>query len=442
MKIKLSQLDANPFRDFHLYPIDEEQVERLRQSMAQLGSFSAITVREHPTRAGRYQMACGHNRVQAAPGARLTEIEAVVGRYSDAEMVAVLALENLTQRGHNAGSVLDSVAAYSRVVAKAVLLGDEDDEAVSKILDTTTLARTQASVAQEGPGARLLYRAINGFDKSERRAKKDAEQITSTEIETALATLKASGYMARIVREAHREVEAIRSEREERAEAKREEERRAEERRLAAIKDAEKRRQAEAKQAARQREEEQVKAREEERRRKEAAAIAAQNATRAGYDERVSSVFRLSSHEKAFREAVLSEGGKRIIPKDKQLEFAKVVRAAVDRREHQTSKDIGSVGLEGIIQAMMADALGLQRKINAEERADFLQNNAIARINKLWDDVRRGLNMAETALEHLAEEHQKWEFKKALFPFDAEAVRRFDHTVSKLGGLRKKLGGK
>jgi len=50
--------------------------------------------------------------------------------------------------------------------------------------------------------------------------------------------------------------------------------------------------------------------------------------------------------------------------------------------------------------------------------------------------------MAETALEHLAEEHQKWEFKKALFPFDAEAVRRFDHTVSKLGGLRKKLKGK
>src|SRR5262245_44637649 len=113
MKLKLDSVLANPFRDFTLYPIDEEQVLRLQKSIHELGFFSGVTARPH---FGKYQLAAGHHRIEAARREQLTEVEAVVEKYDDPDMVKIMMVENLTQRGHNAASVLDSVAAYARIV--------------------------------------------------------------------------------------------------------------------------------------------------------------------------------------------------------------------------------------------------------------------------------------------------------------------------------------
>ena len=121
MKLKLEQIRPNPFRDFDLYPYDEEQIQRLQQSMDELGIFSGVTVRR---KGGAFELAAGHHRVKAAERVGLTEVDAVVENYTDQQMVEIMAAENLLQRGHNAASTLGSVAAYCRIVAKDVLLGE------------------------------------------------------------------------------------------------------------------------------------------------------------------------------------------------------------------------------------------------------------------------------------------------------------------------------
>ena len=73
----------------------------------------------------------------------------------------------------------------------------------------------------------LIYRAMNRFDKEDRRANKKAEKITSTDIDQALSSLKTGGVMGRIMEGVYAEVEAIRAEREAEEQAKREREERA-----------------------------------------------------------------------------------------------------------------------------------------------------------------------------------------------------------------------
>lgn len=175
MKARLSDIAPNPYRDFELYPLDEEQVQRLRQSIRENGVFSSIPVRKNPTGKG-YQSAAGEHRKAAAKLEGLTEIEVMVEDYDDDTMVSIMTAENMAQRGHNVAAELDSVAAYARIVSKAVLLGDE--KAVNKILltsDDRTLARVRAQVADGGPGIETIYRAINGFDRKDRAANKQTE---------------------------------------------------------------------------------------------------------------------------------------------------------------------------------------------------------------------------------------------------------------------------
>ena len=84
--------------------------------------------------------------------------------------------ENATQRGHNAGAQADSVAAYARIVAKAILLGDE--EVTRKFFRFTksakgggkSLERMQSEIAEHGPGVDIIYRAANRFSLDDRDA--------------------------------------------------------------------------------------------------------------------------------------------------------------------------------------------------------------------------------------------------------------------------------
>ncbi len=51
MKIEISKIRPNPYRDFDLYPIDAEQVKRLQHSIHEHGFFSGVTARPVAIRA-------------------------------------------------------------------------------------------------------------------------------------------------------------------------------------------------------------------------------------------------------------------------------------------------------------------------------------------------------------------------------------------------------
>lgn len=495
MRIKIKDIRPNPFRDFSLYPIDDEQVLRLSQSMDNLGFFSGVTARH--VDGGGYELAAGHHRLEAAQRTTppLTHIEAVVEPYNDQQMVEIMMTENLTQRGHNAASVLDSVAAYVRLVAKDVLLGDGATTKILVAAGQDKLSTAQTKIAKNGPGTELLYRAMNGFTKETRRANKEAEIVKSSDIDSALTTLREGGVMGRIMGEVHAEVEAIRTERAEAeraarekvtaaAEAKRiaeekrqidevkrrrkaeakanEEQAKAKERdakaRAEAAEKAKKaeadRKAAEAKQAEQRKaaaaaRDAEAKAKAErakaeavyaEKREKERAAIKAQRELEAVYDPRCANVFRLPSHEKVFREAMLSENGKRFIPKDQQLALAKQIRSEIDAVETKTTRDLGSVTINSMIDAHLSKVIGLQREIDKQEKENLLRASAQARVEEHWASLRRNLATAETVLGKIVAEQESWKYETALFPMHLDDIQRIIDIGKKMEKLKKALG--
>jgi hypothetical protein len=406
MKIDITTLKPNPFRDFDLYPLDDEQVQRLSQSINELGFFAGVSARKNGV---GYELAAGHHRIEAARRSGLKEIEATVKSYDDQQMVQIMSMENLTQRGKNAAAVLDSVAAYTRLVTKQVLLGEGT---VSKILETAgngALEGTQAKVAQDGPGMPLLYRAINGFGREERGEKKDVEIITETAISQTLAALKASGVMGKIVAKVYAEIETIRAERDAKAKA-------------AAV-DALAKAETEV---------------EVERRRKEREAIKAQEEMESTYDMRCGNVFRLTSHEAAFREAVLTPNGRRFIALEQHLALAQHVRAQIDAIEHGTRRDLGSVSIKQMVGDHITQAITAQQEIDAAEKQRLLSLSAVERVNGKWKQLAATVARVETFLSQIAEEEAKWEYDQP-FPMNVAAIERMALAAKLIGKLKEKI---
>jgi ParB-like chromosome segregation protein Spo0J len=97
MKIRLNELRPNPYRDFHVDPIDSRQVQALRASIEQDGFWGGIVCRRMK---GEIQIGAGHHRVEAALQAGIKEADICVASLDDEAMIRVYARENATQRGH------------------------------------------------------------------------------------------------------------------------------------------------------------------------------------------------------------------------------------------------------------------------------------------------------------------------------------------------------
>lgn len=394
MKIELAKIKPNPFRDFDLYPLDREQIQRLSQSIDSLGFFQSVAAR--PV-GGGYELAAGHHRVEAARLAGLKEVEATTSHYSDFEMVQIMALENLSQRGHAASSVLDSVAAFARIVAKEVLLGEGQASKILEAYGANQLASAQAKITADGPGMPLLYRAINGFDRSERKERKEAEHITETEISASLAALKASGAMARIVAAVLDQINAIRVKRADDAATH---------------------------------------AKEEEAR----AALAVKIATPPEYDIAATSAFRLVSHENAFRTSVLSENGRRFIPVEKQAELATAVRAEIDNVERKRNHTLGSVTIKQIVGNHIREAIEAQREIDAAEKAALLREETRERVYAKWKQLGAAVQRVETIVREIGAMAHDWEPQDGLFPMDMAAMQRVGVAATQIQKFQKQLG--
>ncbi len=110
-KIKLSSIKPNPYRDFSHYPIQEERIEALRESI-QATSFWGETIIARP--AGRfYELAYGHHRWQAAlkEFGKAGEVTISIRDLSDSQMLQMMARENCEMYAVNAAQDLELVKA-------------------------------------------------------------------------------------------------------------------------------------------------------------------------------------------------------------------------------------------------------------------------------------------------------------------------------------------
>lgn len=136
MKIKLKQLEPNPFRDLVRYPIHREKIEMLKASIRTTGFWDNVLVRFAPVKdqdataprhtyaetveARKYQIAYGHHRLEALRELIKEqcidedfEVDLPVRHLDDASMLRIMATENAKEYGVSC-EVLDETVRSTR----------------------------------------------------------------------------------------------------------------------------------------------------------------------------------------------------------------------------------------------------------------------------------------------------------------------------------------
>lgn len=101
MKVRVENIEFNPFRNINLVPIDLITVEKLKDSIGDLGLWAGMTARpkNNDWDSGKYEIPFGHHRLVAIREMGIEEIDIAVNEISDFNMVLMMVQENMTQRG-------------------------------------------------------------------------------------------------------------------------------------------------------------------------------------------------------------------------------------------------------------------------------------------------------------------------------------------------------
>ena len=93
VKVKLKDLKPNPFRNFELYPINQEKVKGLETSIKETGYWANILCRKKD---GDIQIAYGHHRLEALRNIQPpdTKIDVIIQDISNERMIKIKGNEN------------------------------------------------------------------------------------------------------------------------------------------------------------------------------------------------------------------------------------------------------------------------------------------------------------------------------------------------------------
>lgn len=93
-KFKVKEIRPNPFRNMERYPIDREKIEKLRASFKKTGFWGNVVCRLVD---GKPEIAYGHHRWIAMKEERLGEVDLIVRKLSDDDMLHIMADENMQE---------------------------------------------------------------------------------------------------------------------------------------------------------------------------------------------------------------------------------------------------------------------------------------------------------------------------------------------------------
>lgn len=122
VRLALESVRAGPYQPRREF--DDRQLRELADSVAANGVLQPVIVR--PGAAG-YELVAGERRVRASRIAGMTEIPAIVRRYSDEEVLVLSLVENVQRADLNP---IDKATAYRRLVSQ---LGATQDEIARRL---------------------------------------------------------------------------------------------------------------------------------------------------------------------------------------------------------------------------------------------------------------------------------------------------------------------
>jgi len=100
-KIAIKNILPNPYRGINKYPIDKEKVNELIESYQKTGMWIGIVGRPHNNN-GKVEISFGHHRLEAAKKLGYKEIDVDVRKIGDADMIKMMADENMDRKINSA----------------------------------------------------------------------------------------------------------------------------------------------------------------------------------------------------------------------------------------------------------------------------------------------------------------------------------------------------
>lgn len=139
MRIKITQIDPNPNRDLVRNPISDEQVTKVMESISRTGFWDNLVVRQHPEISDRYQLAYGHNRIEACRRLQIEEVDLPVRELSDYDMYCCMVDENNTQQSVTPKIIFENVTA-ALILAERLLMSTKNVEEFNGLVKLKTLS--------------------------------------------------------------------------------------------------------------------------------------------------------------------------------------------------------------------------------------------------------------------------------------------------------------
>lgn len=160
MEVAIDKLVANPFRNIEEYELQEENVSALMHSMQTTDLWLSFEARS--TGDGKYQIAFGHHRLEAARRLGIETVTISVSDRSDLDMLDMMIQENHTRRDLPHVVVMEEVAstaAYWNTMLKAHPQYDHAPEDMRRRIKSK---KHYHDAVQKGIGRPFLVEVLGG----------------------------------------------------------------------------------------------------------------------------------------------------------------------------------------------------------------------------------------------------------------------------------------
>ena len=185
-QIDLGLIEPNPFQPRQHF--DQDKLEELAQSIAELGLLEPVLVRPLGQ---AFQLVAGERRVRAAKMAGLSEVPALVSDFEDLEMMQVALIENLQRENLNP---IEEAEGYQRLIDEFGFTQVQAAEAVGKKRSTVanalrllSLDELERQMVQEGllsvGHAKVLLGVSNKKKRTELAKRVVAEDLSVRQLE-------------------------------------------------------------------------------------------------------------------------------------------------------------------------------------------------------------------------------------------------------------------
>lgn len=440
MKVAIEKVRNNPYRDMDNYPLDEDHINMLMDNISKSGLWKNIEGRKANGN-DEVELAYGHHRIAAARQLGITEVDIMISKMSEDEMIERMITENTTQRGNSTPAILDSVASIIRRLGY-ILLSNENYEELQQVNNSATqvaeLFETLSSF--ETNKANLL----KGHGIGERLINKYNSSLPNKATRQAISQLKETGKFKEILTQVQQritketeEAEQLAKKAEAKAEAKIKAEVEAKAKKIeeqikkakqlveqAKIK-AEAKVQAEAEATTKKLEEEAKKAKqlaekaktkakadaeiktEKLKEQKEKAKQAVEAAPKAKVDMKALMMFKQTYQADIFKRMVMqkhSKDGLQIIPMEQHVKLSTLLLNKF--KEWNPKKDISTISEEFIssfIMPIFRTGKLNQATVDKEEQKLKWQKNYETRIKNAMADITHGIKMVRKGAQTLNE---------------------------------------